>query len=71
MQPRPQQPHQPQPPDERVPDDGDTRTKRNDRLNDQRTRVRHPDDDRLTEADLDQHERERRTTHAQMHGNAR
>ncbi len=58
----------PRPPQERVPDDGSTLTKRNDRLNDQRTHIRHPDDDRLTEADLDERERERghRSTHAQM-----
>ncbi len=60
------QQHSPGPPQERVPDDGSTQTKRNDRLNDQRTHIRHPDDDRLTEADLDGRERERVSTHAQM-----
>lgn len=54
------------PPHERLPDDGSTRTKRSDRVNDHRTHTQHPDDDRLTEADLDEHERERRSTHAQM-----
>ncbi len=65
------QPHHPdRPPGERVPDDGSKRTNQNDRHNDQRTQTRHPDDDRLTEADLDDHERERagqqRSTHAEM-----
>lgn len=66
------QPPHPHPPDERVPDDGSkTTTKRDDRLNDRRTQTRHPDDDRLTEADLDKEERERRSTHAQMLRHAR
>jgi hypothetical protein len=61
------QQHSPhRPPQERLPDDSSTRTKRDDRLNDQRTHTRHPDDERLTEADLDERERERGSTHAQM-----
>jgi hypothetical protein len=54
------------PPHERLPDDGSTHTKRDDRVNDHRTHHTHPDDDRLTEADLDRHERERRSTHAHL-----
>lgn len=58
-------PHRP--PQERLPDDdGSTRTKRSDRLNDQRTHTRHPDDERLTEAELDERDRERRSTRAPM-----
>lgn len=49
---------------QRRPDDGRTHTKREDRVNDQRTRANHPDDDRLTEADLDRHEREQRSPQA-------
>jgi hypothetical protein len=53
-----------QPPGEHRSDDDHTRTKRDDRVNDRRTRANHPDDDRLTEADLDRREAERRSTHS-------
>jgi hypothetical protein len=52
------------PPPERLPDDDGTRTKRHDRLDDQHLHDPHPGDDRLTEADLDEHERERRPLRA-------
>ena len=52
------------PPHERLPDDGNTRVKREDRINDQRSHHAHPDDDRLTEADLDRHDLDRREKHA-------
>ncbi len=53
-------------PHDRLPDDGSSGTKRDDRGNDRRNQRSHPDDDRLTEADLDRHEHERRSTHARM-----
>ena len=46
------------PPPERLPNDGSTRTKRSDRLDD--PHEPHPGEHRLTEADLDANERERR-----------
>jgi hypothetical protein len=42
------------------------RTKRDDRLNDRRTHAKHPDDDRLTPADLHRNGREPGSRHAQM-----
>jgi hypothetical protein len=45
------------PPPERLPDDDGTRTKRHDN---QHLHDPHPGEDRLTESDLDAHERERR-----------
>lgn len=45
------------------PGEDDRRKRRDDRVDERRHRVSHPDDDRLTEADLDRHEAERRSTH--------
>lgn len=53
------------PPAERRPGDDSMRTKREDCVNDRRTRANHPDDDRPTPADLLRRERERRSRHAQ------
>jgi hypothetical protein len=53
-------------PPERRPDDALTRTKRDDRINDRRTHAKHPDDDRLTPADLHRRPREPDSTHAQV-----
>jgi hypothetical protein len=58
--------HQPPtpPPSPRHPGEDDRRKQRDDRVDDRRHRVNHPDDDRLTEADLDRNETDRRSTHA-------
>jgi hypothetical protein len=55
-----------QPPPERRHDDDSTRTKRDDRINDRRTHAKHPDDDRLTPADLHRRRREPWSKHAQV-----
>jgi hypothetical protein len=61
-----------QPPVRPPPDDNDpTRTKRHDghddpHRHDHHPRDPHPDDDRLTESDLDAHERERRPSRAPL-----
>jgi hypothetical protein len=52
-------------PREHRPDDNTTRRVRDGHINDRRTDATHPDDDRLTEADLDRRERERHVTHAE------
>jgi hypothetical protein len=52
---------QPARPPRDVPDDGHRQTQRED---DRRWQRHHPDDERLTEADLDRHQRERRQAHA-------
>lgn len=53
-------------PQERRPDDGSTRTKRDDFINDVRTHVKHPDDDRSTPADLHRRRHDLSSTHAQV-----
>ena len=50
-------------PRQRLPDDNGERV---DPIHDQHTHTRHPNDDRLTEADLDEHERERHARHPRM-----
>ena len=54
------------PPQERRPDDASTRIKRDDRIDDRRTHVKHPDDDRSTPADLHRRRHDLSSTHAQV-----
>ena len=51
-------------PQDRFPDDNPTRSIRDGHDNDRRHHDSHADDDRLTEADLDRREHDRRSTHA-------
>lgn len=54
------------PPRPRHPGEDDSNKQRDDRVDEGRHRASHPNDDRLTESDLDRHEAERRSTHARI-----